>query len=199
MAMTAPARPLGRVVVSLCGPSGTGKSQLAKALGERLGTATSVRVPSDYYLVPANGALEEYLRQPLQYDWALLGAVLASPDGRAITTPNFDFERFQRRTDAGGKTFTMRRVAILDAVYPYPWADLRVLIATPSHLRQARVAARDTVWGTRVAQRWAHLELAHAHLDGLAVSYDAVLPGTDELTHSAEAVVALLRGHGYWP
>jgi len=199
VAMTAPARPLGRVVVSLCGPSGSGKSRLAQALAERLGTATSVRVPADYYLVPANEAREAYLRQPLQYDWALLGAVLATPDGHAITTPNFDFERFQRRTDAGGKTFMMRRVAILDAMYPYPWADLRVLIAAPSHLRQARVAARDTVWGTRVAQRWAHLELARAHLDGLAVPYDAVLPGTDDPAHNAEVVVALLRGHGYWP
>lgn len=197
--MMAPARPLGRVVVSLCGPSGAGKSRLAKALAARLGAATSVRVPADYYLVPASEGLEEYLRQPLHYDWALLGAVLATPDGHDITTPNFDFEGFQCRTDAGGRTFTMRRVAILDAMYPYPWADFRVLIATPSHLRQARVAGRDTVWGTQVAQRWAHLELAHAHLDGLAVSYDAVLPGTDDPAHNAEAVVALLRGHGYWP
>jgi len=81
VAMTAPARPLGRVVVSLCGPSGSGKSRLAQALAERLGTATSVRVPADDYLVPANEAREAYLRQPLQYDWALLGAVLATPMG----------------------------------------------------------------------------------------------------------------------
>ncbi len=196
--MTAPRRPPGRVVVSLCGPSGAGKSQLAKALAEHLGTATSVRVPGDYYLVPASEALEEYLRQPLQYDWALLGAVLAAPDSQIITTPNFDFARFQRRTDAGGKTFTMRHIAIIDAMYPYPWADLRIMIAAPGHLRQARVAARDTVWGTRVARRWAHLELARAHLDGLNDPYDAVLPGTDDLTHNTEAVVALLSGKGYW-
>jgi len=90
----------------------------------------------------------------------------------------------------------MRRVAILDAMYPYPWADFRILIATPSYLRRARVVARDTVWGTWVGQRWAYLELARAHLDGLAVPYDAVLPGADEPGRNAEAVVALLRSHG---
>jgi uridine kinase len=200
-------QPQHRVVVSICGPSGAGKSTLTKTLVERLGHERSVRIPADHYLVPASAdePLGEYLRRPLRYDWALLATVLALPDGNTVPYPNFDFERtgFQRLPGRGRKTFTLRRIAILDAMYPYPQADLRVRLCAPDAIRRARVAARDERWGTRVVDSWAQLEVTRQELERLeeeahAWPYDLILTGTADRAANVDAVVERLRACGWW-
>ena len=185
--------PASRVIVSLCGPSGSGKSQLAKAIVERLGPTESVRIPTDYYIEPAVVPLTDYFRQPLRYDWRLLDTVLALPDGSTATTPHLDFGSFQRIPAPGGKEFTMRRVVILDGIYPYPCSDLAILVTASPDVRKARIATRDKAWGTQVIDRWEHLELARAQLEQQAAAFHQLLSGTAPLAENAVSVVCLLQ------
>jgi uridine kinase len=155
-----------RLIVSVCGPSGSGKSTLAKALVEHLGPNVCARVPGDYYIEPRPPRMnpEDYFRQPLKYDWPLVARVLALPLGTATTTPDFDFEAFVRRAETGGRPFAVRPVMVVDAMYPYPAADVTLLIQAPNHVRRRRVGSRDLIWNSRVAERWHHLEAARRRL-----------------------------------
>src|SRR5947209_6776955 len=103
--MMSPESPASRFVFSICGPSGAGKPQLAKALVSLLGEDTCTRVPTDYYLLPADRPLDEYLRLPVQYDWPRLEHDLVAPDGVGLTTPDFDFDSFVRRAERGGRPY----------------------------------------------------------------------------------------------
>lgn len=187
----------GRLVVSICGPSGSGKSTTAKALCERLGEHRSVRIPADYYLVPRSGPLRDYLLQPLQYDWASLQkAVLASP-GSLVETPDFDFESFQRLALVGGRTFISRPIQIIDAMYPCPFADIKVLVSAPCDTRLRRIASRDLAWGTLVLNRWDHLEICRQYLQTLAVRYDVRLSGTQTVETNVATLCQTIEERGW--
>jgi uridine kinase len=181
-----------RLVVSICGASGVGKSYLSKALVAALGEDESVRIPGDYYLCPATTSLERYFAAPHQYDWSLLARDLASPLGSTIAIPDFDFEQFQRRIGQGDKRIVLRRIAILDTLYPYPNAHIRILLRAPERLRAARVKMRDTIWHTNVAGRWQHLELSAAFLDQISDKYAAVLSGDDSVNKNVAAIRTLI-------
>ncbi len=142
-----------RKVISICGGAGSGKSQLAKAVASRLGSDRCSRVPTDYFLRSATQPLADYLLAPLEYDWDLLGRVLALPPGTETSTPDFDFETFQRRSQLGGRKLTIREVMLIDSMPPYPQSDLVILISAPSEMRRMRLMSRDQVWGTAVAKR----------------------------------------------
>jgi hypothetical protein len=182
----------GRIVVSVYGPAGAGKSQLAKALSERLGSDRCARVPTDYFLIPADEPLAAYFARPLRYDWALLGRVFALPDGPTISTPEFDFEAFQRLAETGGRPFRLCPVMVVDAMEPYPESDARILLWAPKEVRQLRIAARDTVWNTRVRDRWPNLEATWTGASALTTTHDLELDGTAPIDVNAEHVAAWL-------
>ncbi|MGH2558388.1 MAG: hypothetical protein ACRDJH_04920 [Thermomicrobiales bacterium] len=186
-------KPDKRVVVSICGASGSGKSRLAQAIVEKLGDDVAVRVPTDYYLMPATEPLGSYFAKPLRYDWPLLARAIALPEGVLTSTPDFDFETFQRRGDTGGRPFVPRRVVLTDAIYPYPGAGATILLMVPDAARRARIADRDTVWGTNVVARWEHLELSHSRLKSLNVGYHLELSGDDDLGQTGAFVAMWLR------
>lgn len=186
------------LVISICGPSGCGKSQTAKSLVSHLGDDISVRIPADYYLVPASGLRSSYLQQPLQYDWFLLEQAASAMPNTTIETPDFDFETFQRVAPSGGLTFIVRRIRIVDAMYPCPFADVRILLDAPSEARHGRITVRDQSWGTRVAHRWDHLELSKAHLESLQVDYDLHLSGTQCVESNVEKIVQLVTELGHF-
>jgi uridine kinase len=180
------------IILSICGPSGAGKSQLAKALAAHLGEDRCSRVPTDYYAIPATGPLAVYFAQPLRYDWALLARVLALPEGTATSTPNFDFDRFQRVAETGGRPFTVRQVMVLDAMEPYPQSDALVLLRVPDEVRQERISARDLIWNTRVQERFEHLDVTWEHARSLMPAYDLELDGTEPLDVNAERLAEWL-------
>jgi uridine kinase len=188
------ARSDDRLVVSICGPSGSGKSQLAEALVVGLGEEVAVRVPADYYLAPApaDGTLTDYFASPLDYDWAALERAVSLPEGTATSTPDFDFESFRRVAETGGRPFVLRRLVFVDAIYPAPFADATIALDPPDDVRRARIVERDERWGTNVIGRWAHLELATARLRSLNVAYDLKLAGTDDIDRTAQLVTAWL-------
>jgi uridine kinase len=166
-----------RRVVSICGPTGSGKSQIAKALVERLGPDRCVRIPTDYFLLPSDPSMA----QPFRWDWPMLKRVLALPDGTELTTPSFDFERTRRLAETGGWPFTLRSMALIDAMEPYPRSDLTVLIAVPEAVRRARIVARDEVWGSRVRDRWERLEATWRSVAASRPAFDIELDGTEPL------------------
>jgi uridine kinase len=178
--------------VSICGPAGAGKSQLAKAVAARVGPERCARVPTDYFLVPADGPLPDYLARPLRYDWDLLALVLALPVGTMTSTPDFDFARFQRLAETGGRPVRVCPLMLVDAMEPYPPSDARLLLRAPDTIRHVRIATRDAVWQTRVRDRWPNLEAAWAHASALTATYDLELDGTQPIAANAERVVAWL-------
>lgn len=151
-------------VVTICGPAGAGKSMLAKAVAAALGDGIAARVPADYFFVPrdADEPLSCFLSRPLQWDWALLRERLCLPAGSISSTPDADFERFVRRADTGGLPLPIRPVMIVDAMAPFQASDLVVRLDARAAVRRARVVERDVRWGTRVIERWAHLEASWA-------------------------------------
>ena len=178
-------------IVSICGPSGSGRSTLAKVLVESLGHEASVRIPADYYLVPAPSRAA-FLERPLQYDWEPLEHAARALPGNTVITPDFDFETFRRIALVGGRTFIARPVAIIDALYPAPFADVKVLLTAPDAVRRERVRRRDKVWGTQVAERWEHLNLSHAQLEAMPETYHLVLSGDHAAVENARRIVALV-------
>lgn len=186
-----------RCVMSVVGPSCVGKSQLAKAVVEVLGPEVAARVPTDYFFVPreTNVPMAAFDREALRYDWALVRQLLDEPIGTATSTPDVDFERFTRRGDTGGIPITVRPVMILDAMAPFPDADLWVRVEVPDAVRRKRLAARDTRWGTDVASRWKHLEATWADAMSLLEGRepDVVLDGEHPLVENAQRLADVIR------
>jgi uridine kinase len=182
-------------VVSLCGPSNAGKSQLAKAVAGELGTAFASRVPADYFLVPRPEmvSLEVYLTQSMRWDWDLLRDRIALPAGTRTSAPDVDFVTFQRRADDGGLPLIIRPVMICDAMEPYPRSDLVVLLEVPHQVRRARVEERDRRWGTVVADRWQHLEDTWRTASKDLIP-DLVLDGTAPLGMLASSLSQTISG-----
>jgi uridine kinase len=185
--------PRRRVVASICGAAGSGKSHLAKTVVAALGDDRGLRVPTDYYLMPTTEPLAAYFARPLRYDWALLDRTLSLPEGTATSTPDFDFETFRRLAEVGGRPFVLRRILVTDGVYPYSSADVRILLTAPDDVRRKRIAERDEIWRTRVIDRWDHLELIRPFLESLAPTHDLELLSTGPLEQNADAVLTLLR------
>jgi len=175
-----------RVVLSICGPAGAGKSHLAKALCALLGPERCTRVPTDYFALPATEPPETFFTKPLRYDWSFLTRALALPEGSVTSTPDFDFGRFQRIADTGGRPFTIRRIMVLDAMEPYPSSDATILLSVPEHVRRDRIVARDEVWKTRVRDRFHHLDATWAHAQTHMPPCDLELDGTEPLDANAE-------------
>lgn len=187
-------RPL---IVSIVGPSGAGKSQLAKLTQTVLGDEIAARIPTDHYFVPRRTQLplDEFLRRPLEYDWAPLQSVLRQPFGTPAETPDADFSTFTRDADSGGRPFTIRPVMIIDAMARFPDADLLVFLEVPAQIRQDRIAARDIRWGTRVLANWDHLETTWNANRADLPEPDLTLDGTRSLPLNAHALADLIRSH----
>lgn len=189
------------LVVSICGPSNAGKSQLAKAVVQELGDEVAARIPVDYFFRPRPESVprETFLAQPLIWDWPLVADRLTLPIGTMTSTPDADFDAFIRRKDEGGLLFPIRPVMICDAMAAYPGSRLVVMLDVPDDVRRARLEERDRRWGTVVADRWQHLEATWRHAsDGLIP--DVVLDGTAPLATTAailgQEIRALLLRNG---
>lgn len=179
-------------VLSLCGGSGCGKSTLALALCQRLGPEQAARIPTDYYLCSNPCATpDEFLTQPLAYDWAAIEDALGRPQGSAVSTPDYDFVAFRRLADEGGRPYVIRPLMIVDAMAPYPKADLTALLDAPDEERQRRIVARDQHWGTQVIGRWAQHQ---ATLDEVrrAGRFDLTLDAALPVAANVELLIARL-------
>lgn len=134
--------------VTIYAPSGSGKSQLAKATAELLGSDLATRVPTDYFFMPRPDAMPmaTFDRLPLRYDWELIASLLALPIGAHVSTPDAEFTTFTRKENSGGRPFVIRPVMLLDAMVPFPHANLFVRIEVPDEVRLHRIRERDIQW-----------------------------------------------------
>lgn len=197
--MTQPIRSeSGRVVpltVSMTGPTAVGKSQLAKLTAALLSDAVASRVPADYFLVPRpdDVPIGDFLRRPIAWDWPLLDRLLAQPLGTEATTPDVDFATFARRSATGGLPVVVRPVMLVDAMVPYPRADLVIRLDAPADVRRQRLAERDLRWGTKVIDRWEQLELAESSARSVPRPPDLSLDGERPLPENAGRVIELIH------
>lgn len=97
-----------------------------------------------------------------------------------------------RLNDRGGQQFAVRRIMVIDAMYSFPAADLKVLLTAPEHVRRARIIERDHRWGARVIERWDNLEITRLYGETLSQSCDLVLDGTQPLDSNAVLITQVV-------
>ncbi len=169
-----------KVIISICGAAGAGKSTLAKKLAEALGYDIACRVPVDYFLKSYNGEpYEEYMNTPFKFDWELVKKVLSVPIGSRCETPDFDFHKLIRLNRTGGIQFTLRRYIILDSM-PCPFADHLIRLDAPEDLRISRIKERDKRDRTNSYRNWKKMEITAKELDDKKHKYDLILSGFEE-------------------
>lgn len=182
-------------IVSIYGPSGSGKSQLAKAVSKAIGDDRCTRIPTDYFAhFPAAASPDSsgLLTGALTYDWVLLDRVLDQPLGTIASTPDVDFEQLIRRATEGGLTFVVRQIMLTDAFPPHPFASIRIRLTAPVSTRRNRVFDRDARWGSRVIERWQHLESTWETVAGKSGAPDLDLSGEDPIDANAARIVAAI-------
>lgn len=151
-------------------------------------------MPVDYFLCPSGTEpLSEYFQHPLRYDWPLLEKLLAAEPGSLLSTPDFDFQDFQRRSDTGGQVFILCPVVILDAMVPFPKSDWLFFVDAPQMERRKRIAERDVVWGTNVIARWQHLEMTLEAVYGLQITYHRKLDGMQTIEANIREILDTIR------
>lgn len=188
--------PTGRpFILSIVGPSASGKSQLARRTAAVLGEEVASRIPTDYFFMPrpAGQSLPDFLRQPLRYDWALLTHLVGLPIGSVVSTPDADFTGFRRIADSAGRPFTIRPVMIVDAMAAFPGADLLVRLDVPDDVRRDRLRERDVRWGSDVSANWEHLEFTWRTAQDEMSRPDIVLDGALPFEVNIEALAEEIR------
>jgi uridine kinase len=183
-----------RVVISLYGGSGCGKSTLAKGVVERIGADRSVRIPADYYLRPnPYPTLQEFFQHPLEYDWELLARVLQERDGQILQVPDYDFLNFRRVSLAGRFHFLMRPIVLIDAMMPYPGAQLSILLDAPEFERKKRIIERDQRWKTQVILNWEQHQRTLEAAVRQKVVYDMALDAMQPVEKNVDTVFTFIR------
>lgn len=183
-----------KIIISICGAAGTGKSTLTKKLVTVLGRDMSTRIPTDYYLKSYNGEpLEEFISTPFRYDWALLKKVFVIPIGVGCETPMFDFNKSIRLDKSGGTPFTTKRYMVLDSMLPYPDSNYVIKLEAPADLRLKRIKERDRAQKTKSARYWDKMEVTAKELESGKYRFDLKLNGMDEDELNAEKVAEFLN------
>ncbi len=183
-----------KIIISICGAAGTGKSSLAKKVVHTLGTDIASRVPTDYYLKSYSGEpYEEFISTPFRYDWELLKKVFQIPIGIVTETPDYDFVKLARLNKTGGKPFTVSRYMIVDSMLPCPESNFIFKIETPADLRLKNIKERDKAQKANSARNWEKMELTASELNSRKYKYDLVLNGFSELDENAAKIVEYLR------
>ncbi|MCC6866663.1 MAG: AAA family ATPase [Ignavibacteria bacterium] len=182
-----------KVIISICGAAGAGKSTLAKKLAEAIGYDMACRIPVDYFLKSYNGEpYEEFMNTPFKFDWTFLKKVISVPINSRCETPDFDFNKLIRISRTGGIQLTLRRYIILDSL-PCPFADHLIRLDAPEDLRKSRIKDRDKKDKTNSFRNWQKMEVTAKELELGKYKYDLVLSGFDEPEANALKITEYLN------
>ncbi|HBB37411.1 MAG: hypothetical protein A2374_04565 [Candidatus Moranbacteria bacterium RIFOXYB1_FULL_44_23] len=128
----------------------------------------------------------------------MIEKIMSRPLGEEVATPLFDYDKFVRLSvDGSDKKFTMRQMNIMDTTYPYPSADLRILITLDEEERKRRITERgrtDYFWKTFVLENWDEVEARdQAKNNKHKNKADLVLDGLDSVKDNAIKAVDLIK------
>ncbi len=167
-----------KVIISICGPAGAGKTALAKKLVDTLGKDLACRVPTDYFLKSYNNeGFEEYISSPFKYDWNLLTKVLQRRMGTECETPDFDFNKMRRSDKTGGISFFMRRYIVLDSMLPYLESKYIIKLDASAETRLKRIKERDKAQSANSFLNWKKMEVTASELDSEKYKFNLLLNG----------------------
>lgn len=185
---------IDRVIISICGPSGSGKSILTKELVKLLGRDMAVRVPADYFLKSSTyESYEEFMDTPFQYDWKLIDELFSHRLGTEVQSPDYDFTKFKRMSKTGGVSFAIKRYLIFDGIIPYPNSDYVFLLHSDMETRKVRLKERDKRWNTNVIGNWKKLELTYDAMQRSKKHIHLKLDGTEEKAFTLEKIMEFLH------
>lgn len=183
-----------RIIVSICGPSGSGKSILAKEMVKAIGRDMAVRIPGDSFLKSSKyETFQDFIFSPFQYDWKLVEEILSPRLGTEVHTPLYDFRKYKRINKTGGANLTIRRYLIIDSILPYPNSDYTFLISSGAESRKNRLKERDKRWNTNVISNWKKLELTFGLMNNSKKHIHLKLDGENEMSYNLEAAINFLR------
>lgn len=130
------------MIISIFGRSGSGKSTIANSLVKSIHNSSRIR--GDHYLKskPRRISWAKYFAND-QTDWVLIQKHLGHSLGSKVSTPTFDYIKFERLSEGGDKPFIVSEISIIDSVHPCPFADFKVLINVSKDNRSKRVQMRD--------------------------------------------------------
>ncbi|MFI5315413.1 MAG: uridine kinase [Myxococcota bacterium] len=197
------------VFLGLAGGTGAGKSALAEALAEALGSERVLRIPQDaYYRDHPDLAGERLARLNFDHPDALETALLvahlvALRAGSAVDLPVYDFARHRRAAET--RRARPRELVIVDGILALAdrelraCFDLRVFVEAPESMRLERRIARDVSERGRSAesvraQFAATVQPMHAaFVEPSRAHADLVLENARELARASESLVARVR------
>jgi uridine kinase len=182
-----------KIIISICGAAGSGKSELAKKLAKSLGSHMALRIPCDYFLKSVQyNSLEEFMSTPFKWDWKLLKNFLSQPISTTHNIPDYDFNKYTRLSKTGGITLTIRRYIILDSILPFPESDFIIKIETPHDFRLERLKQRDKKWNSNVVKNWDKLMLTSKQLNDADNKIDLILNGSLDVKENVQLIVEFL-------
>ncbi len=82
---------------------------------------------------------------------------------------------------------------LLDAMVPFPHANLFVRIEVLDDVRLHRIHERDIRWGSDVAQRTGHLDATWKSAQSETIVPDLVIDGMMTITENAARLAAFIR------
>jgi uridine kinase len=183
-----------KIIISICGAAGSGKSELAKHLAKTLGSHMALRIPCDYFLKSVQyNSFEEFISTPFKWDWKLLKNFISHPIGTVHEIPEYDFNKYVRLSKTGGITLIIRRYIFLDSTLPYPESNCTVLLEAPEGNRMQRLKERDKKWNSNVVKNWDKLELTAKLLKEGNIKFDLTLNSSLAAEENVERVVEFLK------
>jgi len=197
------------VCVGLAGGTGAGKSALAEALAQALGSERVLRIPQDAYYrdraeLPFDALARLNFDHPDALETELLVAHLAElRAGRGVELPVYDFARHRRAAET--RRAEPRELVVVDGILALADGalracfDLRVFVDAPERLRLDRRVTRDVAERGRSAesvraQFAATVRPMHeAFVEPSRAHADVVLENASELARACEPLLARVR------
>ena len=188
-----------KLIVSVFGESGAGKTSLTRALAQEMGEELLCVVNADYYLEDRGSkALYE-----LTSDFDLLASHLSQPVGTLCHYPEYDFVAFKRISLHGPLTFSLRPIIIVEQMHPYPNADLYIHLDLPWRVAVERVLRRDPPeweWRRLLAAKWQDIPTI-SNSDAVRMLphklvLDATLPIENNVASAKKSIAAAWKGKG---
>lgn len=189
------------LLISIFAESATGKTTLSKKLVEKIGEEESNRIPVDYYLKSNTfGDMLAYYQDD-RIDWEFLENDLNAPIGTKVFVPDYDFNELKRNDGRLEKLYMIKKINILDALYPYLKADLKIFLKISDETRKKRMISRhnnernkaDKVTVDFMFENWDKLPRLEEWLNSKGIKPDLVLDSEEDIDGNVQKIKNLIN------